>query len=223
MPYSSVAEAEARIQELESENRNLTRESINHKKGYQSQASFLSEKGFDPKGDLEEQWNNLVGKSSSELEKLRSEQSKFSKIIERMENENKQLAEEKNNSTINTELLKLIGTDVIDAQDLIDLWITKKSVKLSGNKVVFVEGDSETPISTAIDNWKKSHPSRIAMRQNSGGGSNGHTDREEKKSEKLTEEKFNKMNLKAQQDFYANGGKVVRNARDEEDYNGGQK
>lgn len=209
MAYATVQEAEARIAELELESKNLVRDTVSHKKGYKALSDFLESKGFDVKGDLEDQWTNTTGKSKTEVEALTKQVQKLTGAYEKMEKENMMLAEEKESNTLSSVLSERMK-DVIGGKDQIELWVKTKRVKLSEGKPVYFDGTKETPLEVAVESWKKENPDRIKMSQNPGGGSHS-ASKEENSQQKQTLKKgeFTKLTQAAKKDFFDKGGEIV--------------
>ena len=199
MAYANVAEAEKRISELEKENGELTAENrqrvkmeTQYRKERDAFSSFLKEQGFDPSGDLEEQWGSIVGKMKNELTKKEKEGKKSSDEVAELRKTLEQVIQERDEGKISSAMDEHFK-DVIGGTSEKELWIAKKKVKLVEGKVVFAEGDKETPIKDAIESWKKANPERIKMNQQSGGGSNGgSSEGGERKPKRMKQSEFNK-------------------------------
>jgi hypothetical protein len=213
MPYATIAEAEARIAELEKENNSTVRETMSHKKGYKQLADFLADKGFDVKGDLEEQWSNsIVGKSKSELETLSKKLDKITAAYERSEQEKVKLSEDAFNNRIKSDLSEKMK-DVIGGNDLIELWLSKKKIKsLDNNKVIFDDDGDEISLDKAVEKFKKSNPDRVKVSQNSGSGSSGNssTSQQTTETKKIKADEFYKMDQKTKASFLKSGGEVLQ-------------
>jgi predicted RNase H-like nuclease (RuvC/YqgF family) len=209
MPFTTVAEAEARIAELEAEGKSLTRDLMTHKKGYKQLAEFLVAKGLDPSGNLDEQWEATSGKAKTELESQASKISKLEKTLEKLENEKLALSKAQEEMTIKGDLLGRMK-DVIGAEDLADLWLAKGRVKLSDGKVVYVDKDKEIPVDAHLELYKKSFPDRVRVRQANGGQSaNAQPDGQpQKKTMKMSE--YKRLADPAKKDFLDQGGELVR-------------
>ena len=209
MAYATVPEAEARISELELENKNLVRDTVSHKKGYKALSDFLEGKGFDVKGDLEDQWTNTTGKSKTEVDALTKQVQKLTGAYEKMEKENLMLAEEKETNTLSGVLSDKMK-DVIGGKDQIELWVKTKRVKLSEGKPVYFDGTKELPLETAVESWKKENPDRIRVDQSAGGGSHPAA-KENGGQQKQTLKKgdFSKLTMAAKKDFFDKGGEIV--------------
>jgi hypothetical protein len=224
MPFATVAEAEARIAELEIDNKREARDNQTNRKGYNALKKFLEDKGFDVLGDLEEQWNATgPGKSKTELDDLNKKLDKLTKQYERSESEKAALQEQTVYSKIKGDLAEKMK-DVIGGQDLIDLWVATKKIKLSENgKTVFDDDGEEIGIDKAVEKFKKNNPDRISVKQKDGGGTTGKKDSgadgstsgNEKK--KMSDEDFYKLDRKAKDEFVLSGGKVIKTVIKEEE------
>jgi len=204
----TAAELQTRIAELEQEGKTTTRDLMTHKKGYKKLADFLSSKGFETDGDLEEQWANTQGKSKVQVEEGEKERKKMEARLAKLESDNVALTEEKQNNTIRSKLQEHMK-DVIGGDDLIDLWIATKKVKLSDGKIYRIDGDDEVPLEASIAKFKKDHPDRIKMAQNGGGGSSKGEEQQPQQAQKMKKGEFNRLAQTAKKDFLDKGGEIV--------------
>jgi len=210
MPYATVTEAEARIAELEAEGKTITRDLMTHKKGYKGLADFLESKGFDLKGDLSDQWENTTGKTKSELELLTGKLAKMEKAQERLMQEKEEAAMQLQETTIRSKLLDKMK-DVIGAEDVVDLWIAKKRVKLDNGEVLYVDKDKEISADSHLESYKKNNAERIRIQQTNGGQSSGQTGQQgqqEKRSMKMDD--YKRLTDSAKKDFLDKGGELTR-------------
>lgn len=209
MPFATVAEAEARIAELETDGKSITRDLMTHKKGYKQLSEFLIAKGFDPAGNLEEQWEATAGKTKTEVESQASKIAKLEKTLEKFSAEKQELIKAQEEMTIKGDLLGRMK-DIIGAEDMAELWLAKNRVKLSDGKVVFVDKDKETPIDTHIESYRKAYPDRVRVKQADGGqSSSAQPDGSPtKKTMKMTE--YKRLAETAKKDFLDQGGELVR-------------
>jgi chromosome segregation ATPase len=206
-----VAELKARISELESEGKSLTRESISHKKGYQGLKAFLESKGIDPQGDLEEQWQNTSGKAKTEVDVLTKRLDKISAQLERAEKEKAELSEQATYSKIRTELSDKMK-DIIGNDELIDLWIAKKKIKIDGNKPIYDDDGDEITMDKAVEKYRKTHPERVKISQSSGAGSSSTSSSGQsgsKDKNKMSSKDFSGLNRKDRDAFVLGGGQVI--------------
>jgi hypothetical protein len=208
MSDPTVAELQTRIAELEQEGKTNVRDLMSHKKGFKKLADFLSSKGFDPEADLEEQWNKTVGEKEAGSKEAETKFKKMEAQLAKLEKDNTALAEEKVNNTVKGALTKHME-DVIGGEDLIDLWIATKKVKMIDGKLFRVEGSDEVPLDTSIAAFKKNNPDRIKVKQNGGGGSSRGDEQKPQESQKLKKSEFNKLATTAKKDFLDKGGELT--------------
>jgi hypothetical protein len=208
MPFATVAEAETRIAELEQENKTNTRDLMSHKKGFKKLADFLSAKGFEPEGDLEDQWTKTIGQKEAGSKEAETKFKKMEAQLAKLEKDNIALAEEKTNNSIRTKLQEHMK-DVIGGEDLIDLWIATKKVKLVDGKIYKVDGEDEIPLETSIAAFKKNNPDRLKVAQNKGGGTSKGEEQQPPAAEKMKKGEFNRLAQTAKKDFLDKGGEVI--------------
>lgn len=170
MPFATVAEAEARIAELEAEGKTITRDLMTHKKGYKQLSEFLSAKGFDPNGNLEDQWEATAGKSKTELETTAKSLEKMQRAHDKLLQDLAAERTEKEQGSIRNELSNKMR-DIVGGEDHIELLIAKGKVKLEKGKIVYLDGDKETPADTYIESYRKNNPDRVRVKQADGGQS----------------------------------------------------
>ena len=207
MAFATVAEAEARISELEQENKTLVKGEMTHRKGYKQLKDFLESKGFDVSGNLEDQWESTAGKSKTELDTLSAKIDRMSKQLEKAEQEKTELKAQQEESTIKTELSGKMK-DIVGNDDLIDLWLAKKKIKLVDGKPVYVDGEREVPIEKHIESYKKSNPDRVRVQQKDGGASHKSSN-DSQNVKKLSIGEFDKLTRKEQDAFMMEGGEVT--------------
>ena len=210
MPYATIAEAEARIAELEKENNSLTRESKSYRLSDKKLKDFFEGKGFDLSSDLEEQWTQTAGKQKSDLDSLSAKFDKISKQLEKAEKEKAELAEQATYGKIKSELSEKMK-DVIGADELIELWLSKKKISTEGNKPTFNDDGDEIPLDKAIEKYRKTHPERVKITQNSGSGSSGSQQKEQgtgTEAKKIKADEFYAMDKKAKDTFIKSGGQI---------------
>jgi hypothetical protein len=208
MADPTVAELQTRIAELEQSEKTNVRDLMSHKKGYKKLADFLSAKGFDPESDLEEQWTKTQGKNKTDTEQRDNEMKKLQTQLDKLTKANEELATEKTNSTIKSKLQKTFE-DVIGGEDLIDLWIATKRVKLDGDRVLKVEGADEIPLDTFAAKFKKDNPDRIKVKQQGGGGSSNGGEHKDNEPAKMKKGEYNKLAQTAKKDFLDKGGEIL--------------
>jgi hypothetical protein len=208
MAEPTVAELQTRIAELEQTDKTNVRDLMTHKKGYKKTADFLSAKGFDPEGDLEEQWTKTQGKSKTDAEQRDAEFKKLQAQIDKLTKTNEELATEKTNSTIRTKLQKVME-DVIGGEDVIDLWIATKKVKLDGDRVLKIEGADEIPLETFAAKFKKDNPDRIKTKQQPGGGSSNGGEHKDNEPAKMKKGEYIRLTHASKKDFLDKGGEIL--------------
>jgi hypothetical protein len=206
--YKTVEEAETRIAELEEIERNLTRESINHKKGYKQLKDFIEGKGLDVTKDLEEQWEGTIGKTKTEAEKNSKQTEKMQAQINDLMGKLEKSESEKTESKIRAELTGKFS-DVIGGEDIVDNWILKKLVKIEDGKIYKVEDGKDVPIETSIGAYKKNNPQRIIVNQSNGGGSHSVTEKDAQKTEKMNMKDFRKLTETAKKDYLDKGNEII--------------
>jgi hypothetical protein len=223
MPYATVAEAEARIAELEKETRTLTRESVSRKDGlkeleekHTKLVDALKKVGIgDLDGNIEEQIASASGKT--EVEKTLKSMEKRLKTAEEtaaaLMADKTKLEKEGTQSKLRS-LLSEGMKDIIGASDTIEALILREKVKHNKDgKPVYIDDDGdELAIDKYVEKFKKNNPDRIKVSPNpgsggsGGGGSGGKGPGSATKT--ITQAEYLNLLAPAKKTFYAEGGHV---------------
>ena len=212
MSFATVAEAEARIAEIESENKTLIRDIVTHKKGYKELAEFLSGKGFDVRGNLDEQWGQTTGKLKADADQSKAALDKMQKQMDKLQKANEDYAREREENTIRSTVSGVMK-DIIGSEDLIDNWLLRGKLKSSSGKVTFPDGENETPIDKHVDWYKKNSPERIRVAQQGGAGSSASQGGEkggQDQRKQMKKSEYSRLNDQAKKDFHDKGGEIIK-------------
>ena len=208
MSFASIAEAESRIAELETENHKIRVDKETHRKAYIKVKEFMDSKGYDLSGDLEEQHEKIYGKTKSEMDEIRAKLDKTMKMLEKTEKEKEQLSLQQEEAEIKKDISPMVN-DVIGGNDVLELWLARKKLKRVDGKTVYVDGDREIDIAKHVENYKKQNPDRIIMRQNNGSESSGtNNSTGGGPGKKMSVSDYDKLSKKEQDKFVYEGGEV---------------
>jgi Skp family chaperone for outer membrane proteins len=206
--FETVEAAEARIAELESENKRINKDLQKSQKDHKSIKDFLDSKGIDAESDLDNQWESVVGKSKSDADSMIKKIEKLEKNYANLLAEKEQIAAEASNNLIRSEY-KSRFADIIGGDDAIELMIAKKQAKVVDGKVFYSDPErGEISIDDHVTNFKKKFPERVRNQQYNGSGSNGNPQKPDDGKVKMKMEEFSKLTDAAKNDFFNKGGEI---------------
>lgn len=213
MAFKDLAEAEVAYTELQIQQKQDARDNQSNRKGYNGLKKFLEAKGFDVDNDLEEQWDSSgPGKSKTQLDDLNKKLDVLNRKYEKSEQEKAALQEQSTYSKIKGDLKEKMK-DVIGGQDLIDLWVATKKIKVSDTgKTIFDDDGEEVSLDKAVEKFIKNNPDRIKVSQKNGAGSQGNKESGAHKNTETKEvksEDFYNMSQKDREAYIKTGGKII--------------
>lgn len=142
------------------------------KENYSKLREFMMKKGLDPDSDPEEGWSSIIGQKEEAKktleQKLQELTDKFGNLQKAYDNERM----EKVNYEIKGKLKNKL-TDVIGADEMIELLVLQQKAKLKDDNLFFKKSETEEiPFDDYLTEFKSKNPERFRVQQSSTSSNN---------------------------------------------------